>query len=111
MTPTAYLPHGWRPGVHDQVSNATPDIDVLFVMPAAPDDAWYEQVSRLDDQVQAWTGNRMEYLVFSGSELSRVVERQEPIVDSWLADCVTVHGPSIESVIQNVSAGAALVIA
>ena len=68
-------------------------------------------MSRLDDQVQAWTGNRMEYLVFSGSELSRVVERQEPIVDSWLADCVTVHGPSIESVIQNVSAGAALVTA
>ena len=87
------------------------DIDVLFVMSAAPDDAWHEQVSRLDDQVQAWTGNRMEYLVFSGSELSRVVERQEPIVDSWLADCVTVHGPSIESVIQNVSAGAALVTA
>ena len=53
----------------------------------------------------------MEYLVLSGSELSRVVERQEPIVDSWLADCVTVHGPSIESVIRNVSAGAALVTA
>ncbi len=79
------------------------DIDVLFVMPGAPHDEWYEQVSRLDDQVQAWTGNRMEYLVFSDSELSRLIERQEPIVDSWLTDCVTVHGPSIESVIRNAS--------
>jgi hypothetical protein len=53
----------------------------------------------------------MEYVVFSDSELSRVVERQEPIVDSWLADCVTVHGPSIESFIRDASAGAALVTA
>lgn len=87
------------------------DIDVLFVMSAVPDEGWYEQVSRLDDQVQAWTGNRMEYLVFSDSELARVVERQEPIVDSWLTDCVTVHGPSIESLIQNSAAGAVPVTA
>ena len=82
------------------------DIDVLFITSASPDDGWFEQVSRLDDQIQAWTGNRMEYLVFSGSELARVVERQESIVDSWLADCVTFHGPSMESVIRDAAAAA-----
>jgi predicted nucleotidyltransferase len=79
----------------------TSDIDLLFVLPVSPDDEWYEQVSRLDDLVQAWTGNRVEYLVFSVGDLARVVQRREPIVESWLADCVTVHGPSIESVIRD----------
>lgn len=85
------------------------DIDLLFVLPVQPDDEWYEQVGRLDDLVHAWTGNRVEYLVFSIGGLARVIQRQEPIVESWLADCVTVHGPAIESVIRD-AAGAELVL-
>jgi predicted nucleotidyltransferase len=77
------------------------DIDLLFVLPAPPDDEWYDQVSRLDELVQAWTGNRVEYLAFSVGDLARVVQRQEPIVESWLADGVTVHGPAIESVVRD----------
>lgn len=77
------------------------DIDLLFVLPLAPDDTWFEQVTQLDDLVKTWTGNRMEHLAFSVGDLARVVQRQEPIVDSWLADCVTVYGPDIESVIRD----------
>ena len=58
-------------------------------------------MSRLDELVQAWTGNRVEYLAFSVGDLARVVQRQEPIVESWLADGVTVHGPAIESVVRD----------
>lgn len=82
------------------------DIDLLLVLPIPPDDQWYEQVNQLDDLVQAWTGNRLECLVFSVGDLAGVVQRQEPIVESWLADCVTVHGPAIESVIHDATAGA-----
>jgi len=84
------------------------DIDLLFVLPDPPDDEWFEQVGRLGEQVQAWTGNPMAYLVFSLADLAGVVDRQEPIVESWLADCVTVHGPPIESVIQDAAASVGL---
>ncbi len=72
------------------------DIDVLFVLPEEADDGWYEQVSDLSHSVYSWTGNRMEYVVLSLEGLAGVVQREEPIVDSWLSDSVTVYGQAIE---------------
>ena len=45
---TAYLPHAWRPGVHDRPASASPDVpaaDVLFVGSYFPERiAWFESV-------------------------------------------------------------------
>lgn len=79
------------------------DIDMLFVLPVPPDDSWFDDVSLLGDLVQTWTGNQMEYLVFSTGDLADIAKRHEPIVESWLADCVTIYGPSIETVLRDVA--------
>lgn len=81
----------------------TSDIDVLVVTPqgAPHDDAWYDQLHQLGQRVQAWSGNRLEYLTFTHEELGRTVHRHEPIVDSWLADCVTVFGMPIDTLVKD----------
>lgn len=60
MTPTAYLPHGWRPGVHDQVSTSTPDIDVLFV------GSLFDERRRWMESVD-WTG--IDLAIYGTTEL------------------------------------------
>ncbi len=84
------------------------DIDVLFVLSEEADDAWYEQVRELADLVYSCTGNRMEYLVFSLAAFAGVVRREEPIVDSWIADSVTIHGPAVELLVRDTSTAARL---
>lgn len=79
------------------------DIDLLFVLPEGvePDDRWDQQLRDLGDRVLAWTGNRMEYLVFTTEELRDVIARREPVVDSWVKDSVTVLGVPIESLVRD----------
>lgn len=84
------------------------DIDLLFVLAEPMDDAWHAQVAELAELAHAWTGNRMEYLAFSTQEFTGVVERGERIVDSWLADGVTVHGPTIQTMVRRAQAEAGL---
>lgn len=80
------------------------DIDLLFVLPEATDDAWHMQLAELAEIVQAWTGNRMEYLAFGEREFGGVVERGEPIVQSWIADGVTVYGMTIQAIVHRAAA-------
>lgn len=81
------------------------DIDVLFVLPDPPGDAWFDQLGMLATKVQAWTGNRLEYLVFGREEFQRVIDRGEPIVSSWINDCVTVHGMTLDALLADVGRG------
>lgn len=76
------------------------DIDLLIVTADPdPDDRWHSQLRDLGEQVLAWTGNRLEYLSFTTSDLAAVVAAGEPIVRSWTADSVTVLGDPIESLL------------
>lgn len=77
------------------------DIDVLFVLPNDADDTWFEQVGDLSNAIHAWTGNRMEYIVLSREGFTGVVQRGEPIVDSWLSDSVTVYGTAVERLVHD----------
>jgi hypothetical protein len=81
------------------------DIDLLVVLPedAPVDDRWHEQMRDLGDQVLTWTGNRLEYLIFTYEELRAVVARDEPVVGSWVADSVTVLGVPIESIVRELA--------
>lgn len=83
------------------------DIDLLIVLPVgAPlDEQWSVQLQALGDRVLSWTGNRLEYLVFTVDQLHGVVANAEPIVEAWLEDAVTVYGEPIEAVIRDASSG------
>lgn len=76
------------------------DIDVLFILPHTPDDAWHAQAAALGDDVHAWTGNRMEYIALGIEDFDGAMERNELIIASWTADAVTLHGPAIESMMR-----------
>lgn len=58
------------------------DIDVLVILSedAAIDDQWFAAMRKLAEDVFARTGNRLEYLVFTESELRDLVDRNETIV-------------------------------
>ena len=48
----------------------------------------------------------MEYLVFSLAAFAGVVRCEEPIVDSWIADSATIHGPAVELLVRDASTAA-----
>jgi hypothetical protein len=80
------------------------DLDLLLMTDDdldTHDPAWTGQVQGLGEQVLAWTGNRVETLTFTRSRLSEVIAHDEPIVASWLADSLPVHGPSIETLVAS----------
>jgi predicted nucleotidyltransferase len=79
------------------------DIDVLVVLPAnvEADEHWSAQMRHLGNQVQAWTGNRMEHLTLTEDELRAAVERHERVVDEWQADSVTILGRPFEAVLTH----------
>lgn len=61
------------------------DIDLLLVVEdeeTRHDLEWVAQLRALEDSVLAWTGNRLEPLVFSYETLTAAVRGEEPIVDS-----------------------------
>lgn len=79
------------------------DIDALVILSeeAAVDDQWFAAMRKLAEDVFAWTGNRLEYLVFTESELRDLIDRNETIVHSWLADSIVLLGESLDSIVRN----------
>lgn len=75
------------------------DIDVLLVRPAALADleeaAWVEQLGRLDHQIRAWTGNAAQIIDLTPVTLGQMARENDPLVDSWRADDIPVHGERI----------------
>lgn len=80
------------------------DVDLLIVTPPSVDrhaESWRAQVRALEDDVQAWTGNRLEPLVLSVDELAAAATRGERIVRELADDAVTVLGDSIERLLSS----------
>jgi predicted nucleotidyltransferase len=73
------------------------DIDVLIVRPAALVDegTWLEQVDRLDHHIPAWTGNAAQIIDLTPATLARMARDGDPLVDSWRADDIRLHGERI----------------
>lgn len=75
------------------------DIDVLLVRPAALGDVeeavWLEQLDRLDHQIRAWTGNAAQIIDLTPATLGQMARETDPLVDSWRADDIPVHGERI----------------
>jgi predicted nucleotidyltransferase len=77
-------------------ADADSDVDVLIVrqdgMDAAVEDAWLDQLAHLQDKIRAWTGNAAQLVDLSPSTLGLMVRQNDPLVDSWRAEEVHLHG-------------------
>jgi len=75
------------------------DIDVLLVRPAALADieeaTWVEQLGRLDHQIRTWTGNAAQIIDLTLATLGQMARETDPLVDSWRADDIPVHGERV----------------
>lgn len=72
------------------------DIDVLLVRPDTAgeldEDAWLEQLDRLDRRIRAWTGNPAQIVDLAPATLGQMARDADPLVDSWRSEDVHVHG-------------------
>jgi predicted nucleotidyltransferase len=72
------------------------DIDLFLVRPGEVDEGdpvWREQVSRLADHVDRWTGNRLAVAEVDAQDVRRLRRDRPAIVESLSADAVTIAGP------------------
>ena len=76
------------------------DIDVIVVWPdeTAKEDG-HSVVDSLGESVRRLTGNQLQALVVTQAELARLVEHDDPLVDSIRRDGVTVVGVDIASLL------------
>lgn len=73
------------------------DIDLLVVRADGASAAarWSDRLLELEADVVDWTGNRLEYILLSSTDLVRAARRGEPVVDAVVADAITVIGPDL----------------
>ncbi|MDY0913796.1 nucleotidyltransferase domain-containing protein [Rathayibacter festucae] len=67
------------------------DLDLFLQQPAAPTDAWHEQVSALVRDAKAWTGNDPRVLEMSEGEL-RDAAADEPVLRSIVDEGIPLIG-------------------
>lgn len=75
--------------------NADSDIDLLLVRDDATnadDDTWAEQRHALARDAERWTGNTVQIVDLSESELAKAVGRNEPLVVGLRADGIVLAG-------------------
>lgn len=73
------------------------DIDVLVVTSEGVDrhaEWWARQLATWADNVLSWSGNRVEFLSMSRSELAQAARAEEPVLDSIRNDGVVLLGPA-----------------
>ncbi|WP_308465618.1 nucleotidyltransferase domain-containing protein [Rathayibacter soli] len=77
------------------------DVDLVVVWDDRTDqaDRW-QLVDALTEHVQRATGNRVELVDLSVKELEAMVARNDPLLDSWLADARTVAGADLKRLIR-----------
>lgn len=74
-------------------ASATSDIDLLIIRPSGcdpGDPAWNRQLSELQANVTAWSGNDARVLEYGAEELSRV--RDDPVLQDTLREGIELHG-------------------
>lgn len=87
--------------------DAASDIDLLLVRPdevAEDDSPWAEQVDRLRDDVSIWTGNRCHTFQVDRRRLAEHMRANDPLIDSWLRDAITIAGPDLRHTLRHLPA-------
>ena len=72
------------------------DLDVVIVFPPGLDETLVEDLA---DQIarngHTWTGNLTNPMVLDADRLQEMVDLGDPLVQSWIQDALTVHGPDL----------------
>ncbi len=85
------------------------DVDLLIVTATGAElgEAWEQQMQHLEDQVLAWTGNRLERLVLDVDRVRTAFDRGEPVIASWHEQAIPLTGlTSSELLSRDVPIGA-----
>ncbi|WP_170133037.1 nucleotidyltransferase domain-containing protein [Arthrobacter livingstonensis] len=82
------------------------DLDVLIVWePGISTDDQAALLDELNDQLENATGNRVEIVDLSLSDLHRLVAANDPLIESWKREAKTLSvGPDIKSLAKNAAA-------
>ncbi len=87
-------------------ADASSDIDVLLVRPdqlAEDSEAlWLEQLDRLDAHITRWTGNAAQIVDLTPADLRQMARDDDPLVDSWRADDIPVHGERLLDLLRRI---------
>ncbi len=80
------------------------DIDVLVVRPGTPaeidENTWLAQLDRLARHIRAWTGNAAHVVDLAPATLGQMARDADPLVDSWRADDIHVHGERLLALLR-----------
>jgi predicted nucleotidyltransferase len=84
--------------------HAESDIDLLIVRPedlTEDDPRWREQLHRLAEQVERWSGNHASLHEITPKGLKAALRRGEPVVASLREDSVVVAGPEFADLVAH----------
>lgn len=74
------------------------DIDLFIIRPSeVPDDnpQWEDQIAALSTLIRRWSGNTASVIQATPAQVSEMLSRNEPIVESLERDAVSLFGPNI----------------
>jgi len=81
-------------------SGAASDVDLAVVYENEMQKAQEQMaVDTLVRQIERWTSSAVQLYDVTRAELAAMARSQDPIINSWVADSVTVMGPSISTLI------------
>lgn len=85
-------------------STPSSDIDLLLLIDTQPEDveSWLEQLGELSLKVQSWTGNRLQTLTHDLDHVEDLVAANEPIIEGWREDGITILGSDIRTMLRSV---------
>lgn len=80
------------------------DIDVAIILPEDfGEDEREHLVDELSDRVAIFTGNQVQVLTLTMSDLRRMVETNDPLIASWSDDAHTLVGSQVSELVAMVS--------
>ncbi len=80
--------------------NADSDVDLLLVRSDdvdADDETWAKQRHDLAQSVERWTGNTVQVIELSTTELAKAVRRKEPLIGELQADGIVLAGSDLRA--------------
>jgi predicted nucleotidyltransferase len=80
--------------------NADSDVDLLLVRSDdvdADDETWAKQRHDLAQSVERWTGNTVQVIELSATELAKAGRRKEPLIRELQADGIVLAGSDLRS--------------
>lgn len=85
--------------------DAESDIDVLLIRPegvAEDESPWADQVDRIREHVNAWTGNDCQVFQLDLVRLEEYVRAQDHLIADWLRDGITMAGPDLRTILRRI---------